>query len=541
MDPRLIVFLDYNSIVSHSAESPHSPPTKKHFTLVCRPFTHTLDNALATKMVLLKTRMLLLCVILSSLAVTGSAAALLREGRGRRDGQKQLQTPSPPSVSPTTTETLKKCAHSRLQVVDIVDGVCKPKDACHVSKGSVDLSTVSSGSIDTSVKGVDYPSTDCDAATETCCTESVPCTVPAQGNGLQARSGTCTSRETCVGVWMTGESTDKDWVRSSDCEGGVTPYAHEFLGGARCCVPVDTCEADGRQGVCTLRKRCDRGFGRAISKRSSTGCDAIKDDRRVGDPIVCCIKDDMDGNEESDEMEAPEDDSLPRGLTERQVQSAIARISRQNLAEGAIYSLQSALNMQHPTGEYDRDTAIAVFRESRRSRGLASKTLFKQLGVIPYTDPSTGTLPVIDQALFQTIVSEFPNGVNVVVVADGIRGDYNEMRRYMQIWANDYSGLAVSDGKILSGMFNRIKSPGDAIEAVLTIHGALKKAANDFGETLGIDPNDCNVCKIRNLAISSHGMEYVSHSATLTTHNISRSSALSESCSHVTLRSSEYM
>jgi len=198
---------------------------------------------------------------------------------------------------------------------------------------------------------------------------------------------------------------------------------------------------------------------------------------------------------------------LPEGLSETAATAAVTWGNTQGYDPDAIRDLQKTLSAP-VTGVYDRDTAIAVFNAQsasarKSSPAKADRFLFMQLGLIPYKDQTVSTG---DTTLAQ-LKKIAPNGINVGIATDYKKRDGNniEITRKSAEWAKAFNGVGITDNALTIGTINPIKHIEDVVSAIRSIHDALLAAHR------AENPSDTTIpawCKIRNLALFSHGMEY---------------------------------
>jgi hypothetical protein len=198
---------------------------------------------------------------------------------------------------------------------------------------------------------------------------------------------------------------------------------------------------------------------------------------------------------------------LPKGLSETAATAAVTWGNAQGYDPDAVRDLQKALSVP-ATGVYDRETAIAVFnaqskKAKTQSPAKADRFLFMQLGLIAYKDqelaPGDGTAAQLKKIA--------PNGINVGIATDYKKrdGDNIEITRKSEQWAQAFNGVGISGGTVTVGTVTPIKHIEEVVSAVRTIHNALLAAHRAENPT---DMTTPAWCKIRNLALFSHGMEY---------------------------------
>ena len=99
------------------------------------------------------------------------------------------------------------------------------------------------------------------------------------------------------------------------------------------------------------------------------------------------------------------------------------------------------------------------------------------------------------------------NGINVGIATDYKKrdGDNIEITRKSEEWAQAFNGVGISGGTVTVGTVTPIKHIEEVVSAVRNIHSALLAAHCAENPT---DTTTPAWCKIRNLALFSHGMEY---------------------------------
>jgi len=199
---------------------------------------------------------------------------------------------------------------------------------------------------------------------------------------------------------------------------------------------------------------------------------------------------------------------LPPGFTEEQATAAVQWGGSQGYAADAIRSLQEALSCEQ-TGVYDRATAIAVFTvqssSTRRSMpGKADRMFFMQKGAIAYKDQPIATA---GDGILANIKRLHPSGINLGVATNYTKrsGNNIEITRKANDWGTSFNGVGISGGTLAIGVVTHITVMEEVVQAVRSVHEALVAAHQQE------NPQDTEIpeyCKIKNLAVFSHGMEY---------------------------------
>jgi hypothetical protein len=201
-------------------------------------------------------------------------------------------------------------------------------------------------------------------------------------------------------------------------------------------------------------------------------------------------------------------------MTDAQVQAALAWVTSSQIGVEAIREVQRVCGISQ-SGTYDEATARAVFAKQQELRitadGMAGQTFCRRTGIIFSRQAAAAT---VSDAVLQTVMQRFPNGVTVAVYPNyntGVSGR-SEFKLQADTFAANQQAVGVSGSAAVLGQACVITEVGNVIEVVQSIHRGLVdkwqaslQASAAAGEGSMTPSEPPAYTKVKNLALFSHG------------------------------------